>query len=46
MILTVMVVADSRAVATGRLLDGANGAIANWADVKAQAKTALGLTLN
>ena len=37
---------DSGAVATGRLLDGANGAIANWADAKAQAKTALGLTLN
>jgi Ca2+-binding RTX toxin-like protein len=37
---------DSGAVATGRLLDGANGAIANWADVKAQAKAALGLALD
>ena len=26
-------------VATGRLIDGANGGIGNWAEVKAQAAT-------
>ncbi|PTR14803.1 Ca2+-binding RTX toxin-like protein [Nitrosospira sp. Nsp2] len=35
---------DAFAVATGRLLDGAGG-IANWAEVKAQAKNLLGITL-
>jgi Ca2+-binding RTX toxin-like protein len=38
-------VAGPVAVATGRLLDGANGAIANWAEVKAQAHNMLGLDL-
>ncbi|TFZ07414.1 heme peroxidase, partial [Ramlibacter henchirensis] len=32
-------------VATGRLLDGANGGIANWAEVKAQAAQLLGIQL-
>ena len=31
---------------TGRLLDGANGGIANWADVKAQALNMLGIQLS
>ena len=31
---------------TGRLLDGANGGIGNWADVKAQALNMLGIQLN
>lgn len=30
-------IADSHALATGRLLDGAHGGIANWGEVKAQA---------
>jgi Ca2+-binding RTX toxin-like protein len=30
---------------SGRLLDGANGAIANWAEVKAQARNLLGIEL-
>ncbi|MBY0381690.1 MAG: calcium-binding protein [Xanthobacteraceae bacterium] len=38
-------VAGPVAVATGRLLDGANGAIATWAEVKAQAHDMLGLDL-
>jgi len=33
------------AVSTGRLLNGVNGGIATWAEVKAQAKTMLGITL-
>ena len=33
------------AVSTGRLLNGANGGIANWAEVKAQAITMLGIRL-
>jgi len=38
---------DSRAIATGRLLDGAQpGSIANWGEVKAQALEMLGLILN
>ncbi len=31
--------------ATGRLIDGANGGIGNWAEVKAQAATMLGIQL-
>lgn len=38
-------VLDSFAVNTGRLLNGANGGIANWAEIKAQAQTMLGITL-
>ncbi|MDX2156501.1 MAG: peroxidase family protein [Hyphomicrobiaceae bacterium] len=38
-------IADSRAVNTGRLLDGANGGIANWGEVKAQALEKLGIVL-
>ena len=37
-------VAD-RPVATGRLLDGANGGLPTWADVKEQARTMLGIEL-
>jgi Ca2+-binding RTX toxin-like protein len=37
--------ADGRTVATGRLLDGANGGIGNWAEVKAQAAALLGIAL-
>ena len=36
---------DGVTVATGRLLDGANGGIANWAEVKASAATFLGIQL-
>ncbi len=32
-------------VATGRMLDGANGGLANWAEVKAQARDLLGINL-
>ena len=32
-------------VSTGKLLDGANGGIGNWAEVKAQAATMLGIQL-
>ena len=40
-------VAGPVAVATGRMLDGAQpGSIANWGEVKAQAKSMLGLTLD
>ena len=35
---------DSRSH-TGRLIDGANGGIGNWAEVKAQAATMLGIQL-
>jgi Ca2+-binding RTX toxin-like protein len=41
----------NRAVSTGKLLDGttasgsANGAVANWGEIKAQAKTMLGIIL-
>ncbi|HET7155693.1 MAG TPA: peroxidase family protein, partial [Hyphomicrobiaceae bacterium] len=39
--------ADSRAIATGRLLDGEQaGSIANWGEVKAQAQQMLGLILS
>jgi Ca2+-binding RTX toxin-like protein len=37
---------NGHAIATGRLLNGANGGIANWAEVKAQALTMLGIKLN
>uniref|UniRef100_UPI00247ABACF peroxidase family protein n=1 Tax=Methylobacterium segetis TaxID=2488750 RepID=UPI00247ABACF len=37
---------DSHAVSTGRLLDGANGSIATWADTKAQALRMLGIKLD
>jgi Ca2+-binding RTX toxin-like protein len=43
---------DSRAVSTGRLIDGttasgsSNGAIGNWGEVKAQALTMLGIRLS
>ena len=39
-------VAGPVAVATGRLLDGTGGKIANWGEVKAQAQDKLGLTLS
>ena len=32
-------------VATGKLIEGANGGMANWAEVKAQAATMLGIEL-
>jgi Ca2+-binding RTX toxin-like protein len=35
-----------KTVATGKLLDGDNGAIANWAQVKAHARTFLGIELD
>jgi Ca2+-binding RTX toxin-like protein len=37
--------AGGRPVATGRLLEGANGGLATWAEVKAQAREMLGITL-
>ncbi|KKC34181.1 hypothetical protein WH91_04460 [Devosia psychrophila] len=37
---------DSYAVNTGRMLNGANGGVANWAEVKDQAKEKLGLTMD
>jgi Ca2+-binding RTX toxin-like protein len=39
-------VKDSFAVNTGRLLNGANGGIATWAEVKTQSAEKLGLLLN
>ncbi len=36
---------DGKPLATGHLLDGANGGIANWAEVKAQAAEMLGVRL-
>ena len=39
-------VADSHAKNTGRMLDGVNGGIANWGEVKLQAAEKLGLRLN
>ncbi len=36
---------DAFAVSTGKLIDGANGGIGNWAEVKAQALTMLGIKL-
>ena len=38
--------AAGKPVSTGRLLEGPNGAIGNWDDVKAQARTLLGIALN
>jgi Ca2+-binding RTX toxin-like protein len=43
--LTTDSVAGPVPVSTGRLIDGATGAIGNWAEVKAQAKDMLGITL-
>ncbi|MEW6353116.1 MAG: peroxidase family protein, partial [Pseudomonadota bacterium] len=37
--------ASGQPVATGRLLDGATGGLATWADVKAQARDLLGINL-
>ena len=37
--------ASGKPVATGRLIDGANGGIGNWAEVKAQAEAMLGIEL-
>ncbi len=37
---------DGLTVATGRLLNGADGGVATWADVKAQALTYLGIALD
>ena len=37
--------AAGRPVATGRMLDGANGGLATWAEVKEQARTLLGIDL-
>ncbi len=37
--------ATGRPVATGHLLDGADGGLANWAEVKAQAREMLGIQL-
>lgn len=37
--------ANGRPVATGRMLDGANGGLATWAEVKAQARNLLGVEL-
>ncbi len=39
------VLVDGRPVATGRLLGGADGGLATWADVKFQARTILGIEL-
>jgi Ca2+-binding RTX toxin-like protein len=39
------VLVDGRPVDTGRLLDGENGGLATWADVKKQALEILGITL-
>ena len=36
---------DGHAVNTGKLLNGVNGGIANWGEVKAQAETMLGIKL-
>lgn len=40
------VMLDGRPVATGHLLEGANGGLATWADVKAQARDLLGIALS
>jgi len=37
---------NGRTVVTGHLLDGANGGLSTWADVKAQARTMLGIELS
>ncbi|MHA4837558.1 peroxidase family protein [Sphingopyxis sp. MSC1_008] len=36
---------DGKPIATGLLLEGSNGGLATWADVKAQARTMLGIEL-
>ena len=36
---------DGKPVATGHLLEGSNGGLATWADIKAQAKNVLGIEL-
>ncbi|MFI8608428.1 peroxidase family protein [Pseudomonas sp. NPDC077649] len=36
---------DGKPVATGHMLDGANGGLATWADIKAQAREMLGIDL-
>ncbi|AOF85245.1 hemolysin-type calcium-binding repeat family protein [Hydrogenophaga sp. RAC07] len=38
--------ASGRPVSTGSLLDGADGGLANWAEVKAQAQAMLGIALD
>ncbi|HBX53801.1 MAG TPA: heme peroxidase [Pseudomonas sp.] len=38
--------ADGRPVATGRMLDGADGGLPTWADVKQQAREMLGIELD
>ena len=37
---------DGKPMATGKLLDGADGGLATWADVKAQARALLGIELS
>ncbi|SFG94085.1 Ca2+-binding protein, RTX toxin-related [Palleronia marisminoris] len=37
---------DGKPMATGRLLDGVNGGLATWADVKQQAREMLGINLD
>lgn len=39
------VMVDGKPVATGHLLDGPNGGLATWADIKAQAREMLGIDL-
>ena len=39
------VMVDGKPVATGHLLDGPNGGLATWADIKAQAREMLGINL-
>ena len=36
---------DGKPIATGQLLEGSNGGLATWADIKAQAKNVLGIEL-
>ncbi|MGL3820418.1 peroxidase family protein [Sphingopyxis sp. R3-92] len=36
---------DGKPIATGLLLEGSNGGLATWADIKAQARTMLGIEL-
>ncbi|MGK4359594.1 peroxidase family protein [Ectopseudomonas chengduensis] len=39
------VMVDGKPVATGHMLDGQNGGLATWADIKAQAREMLGINL-
>lgn len=39
------VLVEGRPVATGHMLDGVNGGLATWADIKAQAREVLGIEL-